>query len=188
MIRVGITGGIGSGKSYVARMLAIEYGIPVYDCDSRAKRLMADSGTIRSSLAALLGEGYTKQDIAAYLFASAGNAARINAIVHPEVKADFLRWAAAQQQEVVAIESAILIESGFTDVVDCVVVVTAPKELRVQRTMQRDACLRTEVERRMAAQMPDEERLRHAHHVVVNDGQPLCLDDVVRQWRAYAAL
>ena len=174
MMRIGITGGIGSGKSYVARMIA-EGGVPVYDCDSEAKRLMATSSEIHEALTQILGQGYTKQTIADYIFSSKDNAARVNAIVHPVVKADFLRWAQEQSAETVAIESAILIEAGFTDVVDKVVVVTAPLETRIARTMARDNCSREEVLRRMAAQISDEERLRHADHVIVNDGRPLSL-------------
>ena len=177
--RLGITGGIGSGKSHVARLLTEQYGGPVYDTDSRAKALMATSTTIREGLTALLGEGYDKKTIADFLFASPENAAKVNAIVHPAVKDDYLRWVAEQTADVVAVESAILIEAGFDTLVDCVVVVTAPREIRIQRAMRRDGSTRADVERRMALQMSDEERALHADVLVVNDGRELNLSSLL---------
>ena len=178
-MRIGITGGIGSGKSYVARLLSAHLGIPVYDSDREARRLMVESLEVRSALVALLGEeAYTpsgelrKSVVAQYLFASADNAARVNAIVHPAVKEDFLRWA-EEQEEDVALESAILIEAGFRDVVDCLIEVTAPNELRIQRTMLRDGVGAEQVHRRMERQAPETERLQAADFVIFNDGRPL---------------
>ena len=116
MTRIGITGGIGSGKSYVCHLLQ-QRGIPVYHCDDEAKRLMQDSPVIRRQLTQLIGEQayinnmLNKPAIAAFLFANAGHAARINAIVHPVVRQDFLRWAERQQTDIVAQESAILFEA-----------------------------------------------------------------------------
>lgn len=140
MIKLGITGGIGSGKSYVARMLS-QKGFAVYDTDSEAKRLMISDTDIRRELIELLTRGVfwrklNKPLLANYLFATEDNAARMNSIVHPCVKRDFLRWAAARSNdELVVLESAILYESGFEDVVDYVVTVYAPLEIRISRAM-----------------------------------------------------
>ena len=183
-MRIGITGGIGSGKSYVAHLLYTLYNIPVYDCDREARRLMVESDDIRSRLTALIGaDAYTpdgqlnKPVIASYLFASAEHASQVNAIVHPAVKADFARWADEQQQsgssQYVAVESAILIEAGFADAVDCVVVVDAPTELRLQRAMQRDHATPEQVRERMSQQISDDERRRYATHIIINDGRDL---------------
>lgn len=176
MICVAITGGIGSGKSYVSAMLE-ERGIPVYNADNESKRLTATDPGIRSRLIALLGEEIyadgmlNKPMLAAYLFASPENAARINGIIHPCVKEDFKRWLAEHEEaEITAFESAILYEAGFGDTVDAVLVVYAPRELRLRRAMQRDKATRQQIEARMNAQMSEEEKLFKADCVVYNDG------------------
>ncbi len=176
MIRLAITGGIGSGKSYVSAMLE-KMGIPVYNADNESKRLTVSDVRIREGLMALLGEEVyaggelNKPLLASYLFACAENAAKVNAIIHPRVKDDFKRWADDRmRQEVVALESAILYESGFDDTVDAVLVVYAPRELRLERAMKRDKATRAQIEARMNAQMDDEEKCRRADFVVVNDG------------------
>jgi dephospho-CoA kinase len=188
MIKMAITGGIGSGKSYVSRLLA-QRGIPVYIADDEAKRLTATDPLIRSRLQALVGEEVYYADgrlnralLAGYLFASAGHVQAVNAIIHPRVREDFAEWALRQQAPVVGLESAILYEAGFADTVDAVVMVYAPRELRLQRAMQRDGATREQIERRMAAQMSDDEKRRRARYVVVNDGtEPLesQLDDLI---------
>lgn len=181
MIRVGITGGIGSGKTYVSHLLQ-EFGIPVYDSDSQAKRLTVSDPDIRKGLIHLLGEqvyqGGTlnKELLASYLFGSQEHAARVNAVIHPVVFADFDRWCRDRdtEAEIVGLESAILLESGFHVHTDCIWVVSAPLELRIQRAMQRDGRDRSSVEARIQAQMSDEEREKRADYVIVNDGiQPL---------------
>ena len=188
-MRIGITGGIGSGKSYVARQLSDQFGIPVYDSDREARRLMVASHDVREALVHLLGEdAYTpdgelcKPVVARYLFASAEHAAKVNAIVHPAVKADFLRWAQVCSCDV-ALESAILVEAGFQDVVDCLLVVTAPEELRLQRAMLRDGAGEEQVRRRMAQQAELQTLLQAADYIIVNDGrelQPQLVDFVRR--------
>ena len=179
-MKIGITGGIGSGKSYVARMLTQHFGIPVYDCDSRAKSLMTTSLAIRRQLTALVGADAYQQDgqlnrqfLSHYLFSDSLHASRVNAIVHPAVKSDFLAWASRQTAPHVAMESAILLEAGFDDVVDCILSVEAPVELRLQRAMQRDGATGEQVRHRMALQLADDERRDKAHAVILNDGRPL---------------
>ena len=189
MVRFGVTGGIGSGKSYVLRLLA-ERGIPVYDSDSEAKRLMLVDAGIREGLTGLLGNDVYLPDgelnkplISAYLFASVQNAERINAIVHPRVKASFNRWASEQKAPIVALESAILFESGFEDVVDFVVTVCAPIEVRMHRVQERDGATEAQVRKRMAAQMDDEEKCKRSDFVILNDGnKPLDIqiDDLLQ--------
>ena len=127
MISIAITGGIGSGKSYISNILQ-EYGIPIYNTDDEAKRLMVSDEGIRHDLVALLGEEVyvegtlNKSLLASYLFADAENAARINGIVHPRVKTDFCRWLEQYtDKEIVGMECAILFEAGFDDAVDAVV-------------------------------------------------------------------
>lgn len=176
MICVAITGGIGSGKSYVSAMLE-EKGIPVYNADNEAKKLTLSDAGIHQGLVALLGEevyaGGTlnKPLLASYLFADAENAARVNAVIHPCVKEDFKRWLATHSNvEIAALESAILFEAGFDDVVDVILMVYAPRELRLERAMKRDKATREQIEARMNAQMDDEEKCRKADFVIHNDG------------------
>ena len=176
MICVAITGGIGSGKSYVSAMLE-ERGIPVYNADTESKRLTLSNAEIRNKLIALLGEEIyangelNKPMLASYLFASTENAVRINGIIHPVVKEDFKRWLTNHtEKEITAFESAILYEAGFEDSVDAVLVVFAPRELRLERAMKRDKATREQIEARMDAQMDEEEKCRRADFVVYNDG------------------
>ena len=161
-MKTGITGGIGSGKSYVCRLLA-QQGIEVYDCDAAAKRLIRTSPELRRQLLALIGS-LEKADIARFLLESEENAHAIDAIVHPAVFRDFeesgLQW----------MESASMIESGADRLVDRVVVVTAPEEVRIQRVMQRDGISREKALEWMERQWPQEEVRRRADDEIINDG------------------
>ena len=178
VIKIGITGGIGSGKSFFSSRLK-EYGIPVFDSDSEAKKLMLVSPFIVSSLKSLLGDNVyidgklNKSLIADYIFSSPTNAHKINSIVHPCVKKEFLSWVNEHfnsGNRIVAIESAILLESGFDDIVDKVVTVHAPLELRIYRVMKRDHTSREKVLERINSQMSDDERNQRADFVIENDG------------------
>lgn len=177
MISIAITGGIGSGKTFVSNLLK-ERGIPIYNSDDEAKRLMVADEGIRRDLVALLGKDVYREDtlnkplLASYLFADAGNAARINAIVHPRVRADFHRWLKEHQaEEIAGLECAILYEAGFEDTVDCVVMVYAPESLRIERAMKRDNATEGQIRARIAAQMDDEEKRRRADYVIYTDGR-----------------
>lgn len=189
MIKFAITGGIGSGKSYVSSLLE-ERGIPIYNADFESKRLTVQDEGIRKELVALLGEdiyqGATlnKPLLASYLFANSDHAVKVNSIIHPRVKDDFRRWVESQKDvPLVGLESAILYESGFDDVADQVVMVYAPEAVRLQRAMKRDNATEEQVRARMSAQMDDEEKRSKADFVLMNDGiMPLevQLDDLVR--------
>lgn len=177
MIKLGITGGIGSGKSFVSRCLKEGFSVQVYDTDREAKRLMLEHEGIRADLIALLGEevytaaGLNKPFLAAYIFSSPENAQKVNAIVHPWVKEDFRNWAFRQEQagcQLVGVESAILFESGFDREVDKTLTVSAPLELRITRVMERDRVGREQVLERITAQISDEERNRLSDFSVEN--------------------
>ncbi len=171
-MKVAITGGIGSGKSYLCRQLE-KRGISVYDCDSAAKRLMRSSAAIRRGLTALVGsdvyagEELNKPVLARFLLASESNKQAVNDVVHPAVAKDFLlsgyEW----------LESAILFESAFSERVhfDHVVCVTAPLEVRISRIMQRDGISRQQALEWIHRQMPQEETRRRSDYEIVNDGE-----------------
>lgn len=178
MVKLGLTGGIGSGKSYIAGLLAAR-GVLVYDTDREAKRLMTESPSIRQRLTALLGEeAYAPDDtlnrklVASYLFASSEHADVINGIVHPVVREDFLKWSEEQTAPCVVMECAILFESGFDALVDRVVLVRAPERVCIERAMLRDGATEEQIKARMALQMSDEERSVRSHYIIDNDGRP----------------
>jgi dephospho-CoA kinase len=162
-MKIGITGGIGSGKSYVCKLLA-QRGIDVYDCDAAAKRLIRTSPRLRQQLKALIGS-LDKADISRFLLASEENQQAVNAIVHPAVFQDF------EESNMQWMESAILFESGADKLVDRVIVVTAPEEVRIQRIMQRDGITREKALQWIARQWPQEQVKPRADFEIVNDGQ-----------------
>ena len=177
MISIAVTGGIGSGKTFVSNLLK-ERGIPIYNSDDEAKRLMLSDDGIRQDLVTLLGKDVYRDGVlnkpllASYLFSDADNAARINAIVHPRVKADFQRWLLEHQDvEIAGMECAILYEAGFQDAVDCVLMIYAPEALRIERAMKRDGATEKQIRDRIAAQMDDEEKRLRADFVVYTDGR-----------------
>lgn len=173
MYKVGITGGIGSGKSTVCRIFA-QSGVALYDADSRAKELMATSAVLRQRIVESFGEeAYTSEGLnRAYLaervFGNAEQLRLLNSIVHPAVMEDFEQWAEAQEGVYVLFESAILFESGLADRVDTTVAVMAPESLRVERVMARDNCTREQVLARIKNQMSDDERSDRAKYSIVN--------------------
>lgn len=173
MYKVGLTGGIGSGKSKVAEFLC-DRGVAIYDSDSRAKELMAGNEALRDALIAEFGqecytaEGLNRAWLAQRVFNNEAELAKLNAIVHPAVMRDFAEWAEAQEGNYVVLESAILLEAGLESHVDVVVAVMAPKELRLERAMLRDGASREQIEERMRNQMSDEERTDRAKYAIVN--------------------
>ena len=186
-MRTGITGGIGSGKSYVCRLLK-ERGIRVYDCDSEAKRMMASSPTLRRQLTRLIGpETYIKKKvvgtrkteyllnkplIARFLMSSPENAEALEDIVHPAVFDDYLK------SGIEWVESAILFESGLNHFVDRIVVVTAPEEVRIARIMERDGISRDKALEWINRQLPQDYLISHADCIIKNDGETPLLPQI----------
>jgi dephospho-CoA kinase len=179
-IKLAITGSIGSGKSVVSRMMNV-LGVPVYDCDVNAKRLMTDDGFIVSELKRMFGDECYEDDgtlnrqyIASRIFTDKENIKRVNSLVHPVVKRDFEEWAAKQESSVVAVETAILYESGMIEAVDKVLVVWADRETAISRTIQRSGMNRIQVENRMNNQMSVDDLLLMSDYSLYNDGdEPL---------------
>ena len=171
---IGITGGIGSGKSYVSNLLRLNFDIPVYDCDAEAKRLTSSDEKIRRKLIQLVGpevfdgQELVRKRLADYLFSDPEHASRVNAIIHPAVLEDFGQWSMVNGQcPMVALESAILFESGFNKYVDYVLFVDAPEEIRLKRAMQRDNSSKEKIKARMQMQQPELHR-KQADFIIDN--------------------
>ncbi len=173
---IGITGGIGSGKSTIAKQLR-EMGYAVYDTDSEAKRLIMEDAGLRQQIEQLFGKEayqdgvYQTALVAQRVFADQSLLARLNAIVHPAVKADILRWAENMNHPTLCfVECAILYQAGFDTLCDKVVVVTAPEEVRLQRAVVRDHSTIEKVRARMRAQEVEKD-IERADLIVNNDGK-----------------
>ncbi len=172
---VGVTGGIGAGKSVVCRVLSA-LGFPVYDCDAEARRMMDSDDEMKRRIAdevtplALNADGsLSRKAISDVVFADGEKLLILNLIVHGAVRAGFVAWAKAHEGKPVFVETAILYESGFDKLVDEVWEVTAPTALRVERVMRRSNLSRQEVMRRIASQCDGS--LHRAHRIMVNDGE-----------------
>ena len=195
MLRVGITGGIGSGKSTVAKAFAA-LGVAVYNCDKEAKRLIAQDMRIRAELCRLLGdEIYSsdgvlqKQRMAALIFSDRGLLQKVNEIVHPAVFDDFMAWSMERQAEGsswVLCEAAVMTENGYASRLVRLIVTSLPLEVRVERTMLRDGATREEVLRRIRSQASDEELCALADFVVVPDDRHFILPQVLELDRLFS--
>ena len=176
MKRIGITGGIGAGKSLVAEIIKA-MGYPVYNSDERAKELTESNPKIKEGLIHLFGEEIYQNDtlnkfaLAQAIFSDESLREKVNALIHPIVREDFNLWALAQNNSLVFNESAILFETGSFKNFDAIILVYAPKELRIKRIMKRDNCSENEVLKRMNSQFSDEEKYQLTEFRVLNDGQ-----------------
>lgn len=176
MIKIGITGGIGSGKSYIADLIK-KQGLPVFNCDDAAKYIMANDDEIKAKLKELIGEEiYTdggnlnKQMMSDFIYLNEDNRKKINEIVHPAVREQYMRWLSVQYTSVVFMESAILFESGFSDLVDKVIHVFASDEVRLHRLIKRDGLTRLQAYERMQAQMSEAVKMKFADYCILNNG------------------
>ena len=176
MIKIGITGGIGSGKSTASRLFEL-LGIPVYYSDTVAKELMDNDSTVKNKIIDVFGADtilknnlIDRKIIADIVFNDKDKLQQLNAIIHPAVAKHFDNWLLKQTNAPYILkETAILFESGAYKLVDKIIVVTTPKELRIDRIMLRDRVNRQEVEQRMKNQMNGEELLKLADFIIVND-------------------
>jgi dephospho-CoA kinase len=190
MYKVGVTGGIGSGKSTVCKLLA-QYGVAVYDSDSKAKELMNSDEALRKALCEAFGQecysesGLNREYLASKVFGDAEQLHRLNSIVHPAVRADFSAWAERQRSPYVVLESAILFESGFDNAVDTSLAVLAPLEERIRRTMERDNADRESVLRRISHQLSDNELHSRAAQTIVNIRRDYLESDVEQLHKRY---
>jgi dephospho-CoA kinase len=185
MLQVGITGGIGSGKSVVSRMLMV-LGVPVYFADEAARRLMNNDADLRRNIIAHFGtdsynqQGLNRAWLASQVFHSEEKIQELNRMVHPAVFADAQQWMNQQTTAYAVKEAALFFESGSAGDMDLIVGVYAPQALRLQRVMQRDGLGRTEVLQRMAMQINEEMKMKLCDKVLVNDEQEMLTPQVLQ--------
>lgn len=174
-IKVGIAGGIGSGKTIVCDIFKV-LGVPIYNADLEAKLIMNKSDQVRQAIIATFGDQtyqngiLNREFLAAQVFNDADQLAKLNAIVHPAVIQAAEDWADAQTAPYSLKEASILFESGSYKKLDYTILVTAPVEIRIARVMARDQVTREQVLARMNNQLPDEEKAKLADFVIINDG------------------
>lgn len=176
MIKLAITGGIGSGKSVVSEILRL-YGIPVYIADDESKRLTESSEEIREKLTEKFGndiyEGgkLNKPLLASIIFNDKEKLKTVNSIIHPVVRADLSEWLESYaDSKIIASESAILFESGFNAMFDKVITVYTPLEIRIKRIISRNNTSYDNAKQRIESQMPDEEKVKLSDFVIDNSG------------------
>lgn len=184
MLRVGLTGGIGSGKTVVAGVFGV-LGIPVFNADEHARSLMESDLRIREALvdrfgaAVFDGERLDRARLASLLFNDDEALRFVNGIVHPAVRSAFARWADAQHTNYVIMEAAIMAENEGWRQFDQVIVVNCPESERIRRVMLRDGVTEEQVRARIRHQASEEQRLAIASHVVRNDGAELVIPQVL---------
>lgn len=185
MLKVGITGGIGSGKSTVCQVFET-LGIPVFYADKAARELTESDPSIIQGMKSLFGaEVYVdgkldRKKVAEAAFANRGILEQMNEIIHPATIAHAKKWAEVQTTPYAIKEAAIFFESGSDKDMDVMIGVYAPKEMRIERTMQRDNISREKVLERMARQMDEEEKMKRCDHVITNDGKTAIIPQVLQ--------
>ena len=189
MLKVGLTGGIGSGKSIVARVFGL-LGVPVFEADAAGRQLLAVDPAVRGAIMERFGEAVVhhgavdRKALAAVVFQDPQALADLNAIVHPAVRQAFRHWAEQQNAPYVLMEAAILFETGGHKAFDRVVVVSAPEPVRLKRVMARDRVTEAEVKARLRNQASEEDRLAIADHIIHNDDRHLVIPQVLQVHQA----
>lgn len=193
-LQIGITGGIGSGKSLISRIFH-HLGVPVYDADSHAKELMTTDGILISQIKKEFGDLAYHNDgslnrvyLGNHVFKDQNQLDKLNALVHPRVAADYDKWVLRHQTyKYVLKEAALLFEAGTADKLDAVIVVTAPEELRIQRVLKRDPHRTVEqLKGIVEKQMPEDKKRERADHIIVNDDAELVIPQVLDLHRLFS--
>ena len=180
VLKVGLTGGIGSGKSTVAQIFEV-LGIPVYYADIAAKRLMNEDAYLRSSITNIFGkEAYSnnildRQYISSIVFSDPAKLTSLNSLVHPATKKDGETWMQRQTSSYAIHEAALIFEAKVSDRLDLVIGVSSPIDLRIKRAMERDKVSREEVLKRMDQQIDEELKMRKCDFILINDEQQLLI-------------
>src|SRR6185312_6482878 len=184
MLRIGITGGIGSGKSTVADIFNV-LGIPVYSSDDASKRLMVEDKDLKKNIIESFGEEsyvngiLNRKYLAAQVFNDSQKIALLNSFVHPATINDARRWTEKQNTAYTIKEAALIFESGSDEFLDYVIGVKSPADLRVTRAMTRDNVTREQVEARMKLQMDEDEKMKRCDFIIINDEQQMLIPQVL---------
>lgn len=193
MLRIGLTGGIGSGKTTVARIFEV-LGVPVYYADDASKRIMETEDEIRNGIIEIFGkEAYIKGRlnrpfIASIAFHDQEKLNQLNAIVHPATLADAVQWMSTQTGSYLVKEAALIFESGAEKLLDKVIGVTAPLEMRIQRVMVRDSISREKIEARMKGQMDEQQKIALCDYVITNDETTSVLSQVLELHKTFCGI
>jgi dephospho-CoA kinase len=187
MLKIGITGGIGSGKTTVCKVFEL-LGVPVYYADDASKELLVSDPVIKKKIVELFGEGIldeqqliSRKKVAAHVFGKDAELKKLNNILHPAVGIHFEHWLEKNAAFPYIIkEAAILFESGAYRKLDQVIAVTAPEALRISRVMKRDGSEKEQVLSRIKAQLPEEERIKRSQFVIVNNEEEMVIPQVLR--------
>lgn len=191
MLKIGVTGNIGSGKSQICRIFEL-LGIPVYYADEKAKELMINNKDLVNSIKTLIGSGAYLSDggldrayISEQVFIDKGLLEKLNALVHPAVAIDFKTWCLAQKSLYVIKEAALLFESGSYKDLDEIVMVTAPEKLRIQRVIGRDRMTEHQVLLRIRNQMDENLKIEKADYIIQNDGDTFLVRQILKLHRLF---
>ncbi|HET6227058.1 MAG TPA: dephospho-CoA kinase [Bacteroidia bacterium] len=190
MLKIGITGGIGSGKTTICKVFEV-LGVPVYYADDASRQLLENDKDVQHKVIAAFGEHVldetgriARKKVAAVVFGNEEQLKKLNGIIHPAVALHFESWLKQHQQYFYILkEAAIMFESGAYLQLDKIITITAPEQLRIARVMKRDGTSKQEIERRMKAQLPEEERIKRSQFVIVNDEQELVIPQIMEVHR-----
>ncbi len=185
MLKIGITGGIGTGKSTICEIFAL-LGVPVYYADQAAKTLMATNSDLKQQLITTFGTAtFTSKGeldtkyVANKVFNDENALQQLNALVHPVVLADFEKWCSRQHTPYILKEAALLIESGSYKQCDYTILVESPIALRINRLLNRDKSSEAQIRARIANQLPDEEKVKLANFLILNDEKHLLIPQII---------
>jgi dephospho-CoA kinase len=187
MLKIGLTGNIGSGKSLVCQVFE-KLGVPIFNADSEAKKIL-DSSILRPKIIAAFGTDIedknkdiiNRKKLATIVFTDKEALERLNNLIHPQLRIEFLNWCLQHKNEAyVILEAAILFENGFVDLFDKTIVVATSKDIRLQRVMERDGTSKADILARMDNQWTDDKKEAAADYIIQNDGQQLVLPQVLK--------
>jgi dephospho-CoA kinase len=193
LLKIGLTGGIGSGKTTVAKIFE-QLGTPVYYADMRAKSIIEENEMVRDAIIRTFGEQsfvdgkYNRSYISSIVFNDIEKLSLLNQIVHPAAIADAAEWMKKQNAPYVIKEAALLFESGSHKHLDKIIGVTSPTHLRLKRTASRDQISEEEVMKKIALQMPDEEKMAKCDYIVTNNEKEMLIPQVLQLHETFIAL
>lgn len=194
MLQIGLTGGIGSGKSTVSHLFQL-LKVPVYSADQRAKELITEDPSLKQAIQSTFGEAtyypdgsLNRQLLANQVFTDAQAVSKLNQLVHPAVRSDYHTWLKQQDTAYVLHEAALILEAGFQDQFDRIVSVSAPEALRKKRVQQRDRLSEEEINARMKRQYSQTFKDDQSDHVISNDGLHLLIPPVWELDQHYQAI